>query len=106
MEWAGKHKLCRGAGLPLRNLNWERLLSCKVPPLFPPHYKSLKKNAGQALGGGGEQAASAPWLLNGVCKGNEDPSERAQFPKLLFIAESESHNPALCAGSVWLPLSP
>lgn len=52
----------------------------KVPPFFPPYYKSLKKNAGQALGGGGEQPASALWLLNGVCKGNEDPPEKVSVP--------------------------
>lgn len=69
MEWAGKHKLWHRAGLPLRNLNWERLLSCKVPPFFPPYYKSLKKNAGQALSGGGEAACFSPlafeWSLQG-----------------------------------------
>lgn len=59
VEWAGEHKLKHGAGLPLSNSSWERLLSCKVPPFLPPslppYYKSLKKNAGLLWVGSGEQ---------------------------------------------------
>lgn len=65
-------KLRHGAGLPLSNSSWERLLSCKGPPFLPPYYKSLKKNAGPPLGGrggGGEQRAPVPvafeWSLQG-----------------------------------------